>query len=447
MPAVLETGRTRPSHRRTDRPDRGQPARPAAVPGQPALSAARPPHLGKPGCARPSARASERPPNAVSSGIHQLALFPTPRPTLRSTTVLPEPADPALAAHCDRVLREHAARHGWTKRLTNVVAASLRAVLAWQDTPGGPIKTSEARRLLHQPNRTTVESTLEVLAVAGLLDDDRAEAARTAFLARIAGLPATMTAQMETWYTIMAEGSKQPPRRRPRHPRTIDVHVNALRPILRAWADHGHQSLAEITPHPHHGIAAHGSGRPAAGRHGAALPVQHPQGPQGDLHQPDAGHVVRGNRPTSRCPSTRSHPRRLNSPDPARALAVALVAFHGLLARPGAQHQLTDVRDGRLIIDDRSIPLAGPVQVRLRAYLDHRARRFPNTANPYLLVNRRSAPRLTPVQGGIPGTASSSSPGHCARTASSTRSSPLAATSARSAPCSGSASTPRCATP
>lgn len=199
------------------------------------------------GAARPSARANQRPPNAVSSGIYQLALFPTPRPTLRSTTVLPNPADPALAAHCDRVLREHAAQHGWTKRLTNVVAASLRAVLAWQDTPGGPIKTSEARRLLHQPNRTTVESTLEVLAVAGLLDDDRAEAARTAFLARIAGLPATMTAQVETWYTIMAEGSKQPPRRRPRHPRTIDVHVNALRPILRAWADHGHQSLAEIT--------------------------------------------------------------------------------------------------------------------------------------------------------------------------------------------------------
>ena len=63
---------------------------------------------------------------------------------------------------------------------------------------------------------------------------------------------------------------------------------------------------------------------------------------------------------------------------------------------------LTDVHDGRLTVDDRELPLAGPVRVRLTAYLDDRARRFPQTLNPYLLVNRRSAPRTTPVAARYP---------------------------------------------
>jgi hypothetical protein len=41
--------------------------------------------------------------------------------------------------------------------------------------------------------------------------------------------------------------------------------------------------------------------------------------------------------------------------------------------------------------------LAGPVLVRLRAWLDHRARTWPHSLNPHLLVTRKSGPRLTPV--------------------------------------------------
>jgi len=33
----------------------------------------------------------------------------------------------------------------------------------------------------------------------------------------------------------------------------------------------------------------------------------------------------------------------------------------------------------------------------LAAWLDHRDRTWPDTANPYLLINRRTAPRLVPV--------------------------------------------------
>jgi integrase len=74
----------------------------------------------------------------------------------------------------------------------------------------------------------------------------------------------------------------------------------------------------------------------------------------------------------------------LMSDDPARAALVALVAFHGLRAGQLQRLQLTDVRDGRLHVEGRVIVLAEPVRERLRAYLDIRQRRWPDTANPHL---------------------------------------------------------------
>ena len=63
---------------------------------------------------------------------------------------------------------------------------------------------------------------------------------------------------------------------------------------------------------------------------------------------------------------------------------------------------LTDIVDGHLTIGDRVIPLAGPVRTRLSAWLDHRSRRWPGCINPYLLVSRRTAPRLVPVGHSFP---------------------------------------------
>ena len=92
----------------------------------------------------------------------------------------------------------------------------------------------------------------------------------------------------------------------------------------------------------------------------------------------------------------------LNSPEPATALAVALVAFHALAARQVRALELTDVVDGRLTVDGGVIPLAPPVLPRLAVWLDHRGRTWPATVNPHLFVNRRTASRLTPVSRPFP---------------------------------------------
>lgn len=57
------------------------------------------------------------------------------------------------------------------------------------------------------------------------------------------------------------------------------------------------------------------------------------------------------------CPGDLVLRAELNSPDPAIALAVALVAFHALTAQQIAQLRLSDIVDGRLSLDGRSIPL------------------------------------------------------------------------------------------
>lgn len=93
----------------------------------------------------------------------------------------------------------------------------------------------------------------------------------------------------------------------------------------------------------------------------------------------------------------------LVNPDPAVALAVSLVAFHALMTSQVQHIKLTDIIDGRLRMPDgRFIPLAKPVLVHLAAWLDHRAKRWSETKNPYLLVTIQTAPRLSPPSRNFP---------------------------------------------
>jgi hypothetical protein len=96
----------------------------------------------------------------------------------------------------------------------------------------------------------------------------------------------------------------------------------------------------------------------------------------------------------------------LDSPNPSVALAVALVAFHGLTGKQVRGLRVTDIADGRLLLDDRDIPLAAPVRTRVAAWLNHRNRTWPASANPHLLTNRRTAPRLVAVGPNYPWTKS-----------------------------------------
>lgn len=99
----------------------------------------------------------------------------------------------------------------------------------------------------------------------------------------------------------------------------------------------------------------------------------------------------------------------------AQAIFVVLksrkVVFTNPLARTRSWHldrplplpaDLGPIRDGKLHLDGRTIPLAEPVRNRISAWLDYRNQRWPTTTNLHLFVNVQTAFRTTPV--GLPWT-------------------------------------------
>lgn len=237
-----------------------------------------------------------------------------------------------------------------------------------------------------------------MLAAADLLIDDRVPAIRRYFATHTAGLPAATTRQLQSWFTVMLDGSDRPPWRIARHPDIIRIHLHAMLPALRTWTAAGHDSLAEISSQDVTAILPPpGPGRVLteialrslfdvlkSGKHIFANPMR-------------GLPISKVNATIPLTMDTDAIRVALNSPDPAAALAVAFVAFHAVTQPQLRAITLTDIQDGRLRIDGRAIPLAAPVRVRLAAYLDHRSKTFPGSINPHLFINRRSAPRLTPV--------------------------------------------------
>lgn len=336
-------------------------------------------------------------------GWTQLALFDLELDAAAVVDGAAATDDSELVRYCDEVVVDHAEVHGWSRKHTNDVRRTLRLVQVLQHTPNAKINATDVLKLPALQGNTSALSTLDVLLAAGLLNDDRVPPIERYFNDETAGLPAPMTAQLRVWFDVMINGSTTPPRRRARHPDTARLHIRALAPILRVWSAEGHDSLASIERDD---IVA-------------ALPGAGPRRHAADQGMRSLFGVLKSRKlvfvdPTRSVPYNGTNASvplpldatairaALNSPDPAAALAVALVAFHALASREVRAIKLTDIIDGRLILGERVIPLAAPVLPRLAAWLDHRARTWPHTTNPHLFVNRRTAPRHTPVSRPFP---------------------------------------------
>lgn len=305
-------------------------------------------------------------------------------------------AQGTLVEQCKQLVAEHAVRHGWSNRQRNDVERSLRLLASLQATPGAKINATDVLQLPRYAGN--IQSTLDVLTAAGLLIDDRLSPVERYFADKLDDLPAPLSAQLEVWLQVMLDGSTTAPRQRSRNPQTTRLQIAGIAPIIHQWAAAGHQSLAEITPTQIQAALPESRTK----RHWAELGLR-------SLFRTLKGRKLIFTDPTRGLPATQPNTTiplpldtqairdALNSPDPAIAFGIALVAFHALTNRQVGALQLTDIVDSRLTLTNREIPLADPVQVRLRAWLDHRQTTWPNTINPHLFITRRSAPRLTPV--------------------------------------------------
>ena len=334
-----------------------------------------------------------------SAGVQLMLFEMAPDPEVVRQRVLVEDSD--LTRYCAAIASEHAQRYGWSVRQRNDVIRSLRLLQTLRPTPTAKIRASDVLQLPRYSGN--IISTIDVLAAAGLLIEDRPTQLENYFNTKTSTLPPVMKQQLEVWLQVMTKGATTAPRQRARDPQTVRLHILGIAPIISAWAEAGHQSLAEITPEQiRKALPEKGSHR-----HFAAIGLKSLfktlKARKLIFANPTRGMPTTS--PASNAPlplDTATIRSALNSPDPVIALAIALVAFPALTVKQVRRLQLTDIVDGRLIVDGRSIPLAAPVRTRLSAWLDHRNRTWPNTPNPHLLVNRRTAPRLVPVSRQFP---------------------------------------------
>lgn len=330
----------------------------------------------------------------------QLTLF-TMKPDLagHGRAGLHQRAHPDDVAPLEAMAHQVADANQWSSRQRKEAIVGIRVMLGIQIDGRAPVRASEVEAL--RDIDMCVWTVLEVLSTAGALIEDRVSALDAWFEERLAGLPEPMTTELRTWFDIMKNGTRIPPRRRPRSDQTITLHYRWALPYLQAWAAAGHTSLREISKeHVLDALPATGAARSRAGQ-GLKSIFRLLKARKVIFLDPTA-RLRTGEHPTNKPlplnPEQIQHVRDLLFADnPAAALVVALLAFHGIRLGQLQRIELTDIIDGRLAIDGRTIPLADPVRERLAAWLDYRATRWPQTSNGYLLINKHSNRRNKPV--------------------------------------------------
>lgn len=315
----------------------------------------------------------------------------TPDPELLRQRALIENSE--LTRYCNAIVHEHAEQFGWSVRQRNDVIRSLRLLQTLRDSPIAKMRASDVLQLPRYDGN--IVSTLDVLDAAGLLIDDRPRWFDTYFTNKTSLLPQVMQEQLEVWVNVLIDGATTTPRQCSRDPLTVKLHIHAVVPAVTAWAETGHQSLAEISPAQIRDVLPESGNPRALMERGLRSLFKVLKARKLVFQNPTRGMTttkVNGNVPMPL--DTALIREKLNSPHPVISLAVALVAFHALTAKQVSELLLTDIVDGRLNLAGRSIPLAAPLRERLARWLDYRQRRWPNSQNPHLIIHQRSAPRM-----------------------------------------------------
>ena len=305
-------------------------------------------------------------------------------------------ADRLRTRPVELMAEEMAAANGWDSGLLSDTRIGLRIVIGLLDDEATQVNASQVEEL--KKIDLPVWTVRHVLARAGQLHDDRTPALDRYFTEHTQALPDPMRGELAIWFDVMKNGAPTPPRRRRRSDATISLQLRWALPTLKAWAADGHTTLREITrEHVLDALPAAGNARSTTGQ--GLKSIFRVLKQRRVLFTDPTARVKTGEHQAQQPVPVNLDLLRaaLNSPQPAQAFVVSLIAFHGLRMGHLQRLHLTDHRDGRLHVDGRVIPLAQPVQDRLRDYLNYRGRTWPHSSNPHLLINRRSSGRLGPV--------------------------------------------------
>jgi len=289
-----------------------------------------------------------------------------------------------------RIASELAQTRGWNARIVIETGRALAVVLAGH-TPGDMIAWSQLPPALHRRD-LSITRTAEILDLAGLLDDDRVASFTSLIQARLAVLPAPMAADVGHWLRTRSEGG---PRSRPRDEHTVRMNLNRIHPLLLAWTGH-YSHLREVTTADVIAATELLSGSLRRQTLTALRSLFGHCKKTGRIFRDPTRGVRDGQRPLILIQPLQ--PGEIDQATsaavtPAARLAVALAAVHA--ARPKTIRELhlgdIDLGNRRLIITGRARPLDDLTRSLLLAWLAHRSRRWPGTANPHLIINQQTA--------------------------------------------------------
>jgi hypothetical protein len=283
-----------------------------------------------------------------------------------------------------------AAARGWNDRIITETSRALAVVLAGCQ-PGDMIAWSQLPAALHRRD-LSITRTAEILALAGLLDDDRVPSFTTLARERLALLPAPMAADVRDWLRVRSQGG---PRSRPRDEHTVRMNFNRVHPLLLEWAGH-YSHLREVTAAdvtaatgPLHGSLRRQTLTALRSLFGHCRKT-------GTIFRDPTRGVRDGQRPLILIQPLR--PADIDQAasaavTPAARLAVVLAAVHAARPRTIRELHLGDIDLGnrRLVIAGSARPLDDLTASLLLAWLAHRGRRWPGTANPHLIINQQTA--------------------------------------------------------
>ncbi|MCX4632830.1 hypothetical protein [Streptomyces sp. NBC_01443] len=287
---------------------------------------------------------------------------------------------------------------GWPRRIRLDVDRAL-IILMSQHVGGDVVRYSELHPAL-QPRRLNMELTIEVLDHIGVFLDDRAPSFEQWPERKLAGIAPGIRRDVEHWARLLHDGG---PRSQPRDENTVWNYLNRIRPVLMDWSS-GYDHLREVTRDDVLAQldALHGGQR------------QHTLIVLRSLFRQAKKNGTIFKNPTSRIRVGQREygilqplePEHINTSvaavtKPADRLVLALAAVHA--ARSGAirRFQLDDLDIGnhKLTIDGRIRRLDDlTLHVALEC-LEFRRRRWPDTANSHLLINKITALGTGPVSG------------------------------------------------
>ena len=304
---------------------------------------------------------------------------------------------PALQKARD-IARNLAGARGWNDRIITETSRALAVVLAGHQ-PGDLIAWSQLPAALHRRD-LSITRTAEILQLAGLLHDDRVPSFTALAEVRLAQLPAPMAAGVRDWLRTRSQGG---PRSRPRHDDTVRMNLNRVLPLLQEWAATRHYThLREVSPADITAAATPLTGHLRRQTLTALRSLFGHARKHGTIFADPTRGIHDGQRPLILIQPLQ--PAEIDQAaaaagTPAARLAVALAAVHA--ARPRTIRELhlgdIDLGTGRLIIAGTPRPLDDLTASLLLAWLDHRHRRWPGTANPHLIINQQTAMTTRPV--------------------------------------------------